>query len=229
MNSKNADPGGISQDRGLYHEEGVPRALVGGAVAALLGGGLWAAIVLLAHLEIGWVAWGVGLLVGLVMARLTPVRGQAIAVLAALLAALGLVVGKGLILAMGTRPGLVAEIKADSAWLAQAALHDLRTRSALPGDLQEKLQRLSFTDTLPDALWAEMLAASAAHAASLDDTAADRVASDYAEVLLGDASFIGLVRSQLSLWDVLWFGLAIATAWRIMARHPEPKAGTAEA
>ena len=42
-------------------------------------------------------------------------------------------------------------------------------------------------------------------------------------------NFIGLVRSQLSLWDVLWFGLAIATAWRIMARHPEPKAGTAEA
>src|SRR5688500_7513909 len=42
-----------------------PLALIAGLVAALMGGGIWAALVFITNLEIGWVAWGVGGLVGI--------------------------------------------------------------------------------------------------------------------------------------------------------------------
>jgi hypothetical protein len=199
-------------------EERVTHALIGGLVASLIGGAIWAGIVIVATLEIGWAAWGVGALVGLAMARLTPTRGHAIATLAALIAAIGLVAGKALIVAFGTPSAITKDIKADSAWMAQATLHELRTKSALPGPIQQKLDALSFSDTLPDALWAEMLTAGATHAATLGEPDRDRIAAAYASVLIERMGFMGLLQSQSGPWDLLWFGLAITTAWRMMAR-----------
>ena len=49
-------------------------ALAAGLIAAIIGGLIWAAIVLYAHLEIGWAAWGVGLLAGGAMAFVTTNR-----------------------------------------------------------------------------------------------------------------------------------------------------------
>ncbi len=206
-------------------EEGVGRALFGGAVAALLGGGIWTAIVLGANLEVGWVAWGIGVLVGLTMSKLTPTRGQAIGLLAAILAALGLVAGKTMIIAIGTKPALVQDIQADSTWMAQAALADLRQTETLPAGVQEQLDALSFTDTLPDALWEQMLAAGAAHAAAANPAERERIATGYATALMESVGVMGLFRSQLGLWDLLWFGLAILTAWRIMTGRASEAAG----
>jgi hypothetical protein len=39
-------------------------ALVGGLVAGAIGAGIWAVIAYFTGFELGWIAWGVGLLVG---------------------------------------------------------------------------------------------------------------------------------------------------------------------
>jgi hypothetical protein len=68
--------------------------LIGGAVAALTGAGIWAAIAYLTGYEIGWIAIGVGAIVGVAVRVMgkgnTPVFG----VLAALLALAGCVLGR---------------------------------------------------------------------------------------------------------------------------------------
>jgi hypothetical protein len=208
------------------HDESIGRALIAGALAALVGGAVWALLVLVAHIEIGWIAWGIGLLVGLAMGRLTPVRGQAVAVLAALLAGLGLVAGKSLIVAVGARPGLADGILEDSSLMAQATVHELRIQKTLPPDIQQKLQALPYGDTLPDDLWGEMVAAGAAHVATLDETERERIATEYAELFVGQMGFFQMLKGQMSPWDFLWFGLAVATAFKMMSAAPAPKAST---
>lgn len=206
------------------HDETMVRALIAGALAALVGGAVWALLVLVAHIEVGWIAWGIGLLVGLAMGRLTPVRGQTVAILAALLAALGLVAGKGLIVAVGARPGLAEAIMEDSSLMAQATTHELRTQDAMPLEIQGKLDALPDGDTLPDDLWGEMVAAGAAHAATLDDAERERIATQFADMFMGQMGFFQMLKGQMGPWDLLWFGLAIVTAFKMMSAAPAPKA-----
>ncbi len=73
--------------QGHGDDRAVP-ALLAGAIAALIGGAVWAALVAFANLEVGYVAWGIGLLVGVAMAMVTQTRGRGMAMLAAGLAAL---------------------------------------------------------------------------------------------------------------------------------------------
>jgi hypothetical protein len=204
-------------------DQAVNRALIGGLVAALLGGVLWAGIVITTKYEVGFVAWAVGGLVGFVMSRVTPSRGQALGTLAALLAVVGLVVGKVLIVTIGTQHQAVLEVEADAELLAQAGLHDLRLTDAMPDPLQERLDALGFNDTIPDALWSDMMAAGTEHATRAGPDEQRRVAAQYADALLENVGLLERLRSQLSPWDLLWFGLAVTTAWRFM------RGGSAEA
>lgn len=71
-----------------------PRALLGGVLGGILGAAVWAAIAYFLHLQIGWLAWGIGALAGggsLVLIggkdNATPATGGA-AVLAAVLCVL---------------------------------------------------------------------------------------------------------------------------------------------
>lgn len=211
-------------------EQGITRALIVGAVAAIIGGIAWALIVGVTHYELGYAAWGIGLLVGLAMARATPIRGQSVAVLAALLAALGLMVGKVLIVEVTSQPSLAKEIQDDDEWMAQAALYELQSNGALPAELKSRLDALAFDDTIPDALWADMLDVGAAHAAQAGPEKREMIAATYADVLLSSAGFGDLLQSQMTLWDLLWFGLAVTTAWQLLAgRRDEEELAQAEA
>jgi len=73
----------------------VPLALLAGAAVALIGGLLWAGVVIATRFDIGFLAWFVGATTGLVIVRAAgrPV-GRALGVVAGLLAAGGIIVGK---------------------------------------------------------------------------------------------------------------------------------------
>lgn len=202
-------------------------AIVAGAVAAVVGGAVWAAIVAFANLEVGWVAWGIGLLVGVAMAAVTQTRGRGMAMLAAGLAAVGLVAGKSMIVMFATEPALAQEIEADGEWLVEAAAFELQASEALPADVQQRYDALAMDDTLPDALWEDMMQAGESYLASVDQDERDRIAADYASYLLSGTDFGTLFSLQISLWDLLWFGLAITTAWKIMAGKAEEEATAA--
>lgn len=202
-------------------QEGLSRALIVGAVAAIIAGIAWAIIVGVTHYEVGYVAWGIGLLVGVAMAKATPVRGQSVAMLAAVLAALGLVVGKVLIVEVATRPSLAKEIQADEEWMAEAAVYELRLKGGLPDEIQAELDALGANDTIPDALWANMLSVGAAHVRQAEPEKRASIAASYADMLVSSAGFSDLLQAQMTPWDLLWFGLAVTTAWKLLARHRE--------
>ena len=204
-------------------EERVFPALIAGIVAALAGGAIWAAIVAVTNYEVGWVAWGVGALVGFAMSKATAARGRALGIAAAGLAAVGLIAGKAFILEFATRPALVGDIQADTAWMAQAAAFELQRTGDLPEDVQRQLDELASGDTISDTLWEEMLAVGAAHADTVGPEERERIAAQFADHIYQRMGFFTLLAGQMTVWDLLWFFLAVTTAWKIMAGGGAPE------
>jgi hypothetical protein len=202
-------------------DDAVPRAVIAGAVAALVGGGIWALVVMATKYELGWIAWGVGALVGVVMSRATPARGQTIALLGAGIAAVGLLSGKALIATFTvSERSVTREIVTDSSLVLQAASWHLDTEVGWPDEIQRQLDAMGADDTLSDALWEEMRTASARHAGSWTSTDTAAVASAYARAVLGDVGALDRLRMQFGGWDLLWFGLAVVTAFRMLRGVP---------
>jgi hypothetical protein len=69
-------------------------AIVIGASAALLSGGIWAGIAIYFKMEIGWVACLVGLITGAAVCKVTEERSERIGAIAVALACVGLLTGK---------------------------------------------------------------------------------------------------------------------------------------
>ena len=69
-------------------------ALAAGLVAAVVGGVAWGLIVKWTDYEVGFVAWGIGFLVGLAVVTVARTRGLVFQVVAVLCALLGILIGK---------------------------------------------------------------------------------------------------------------------------------------
>lgn len=197
------------------------RAILNGIAAAIIGGAVWALIVAVADYELGYVAWGVGGLIGYTMTKATVRRGTRMAMIAAGLAAAGLLFGKVLIVQRVMMPALAEELQSDSLAVARAAAWQLQEDGAFPEPLQARLNALAPNDTTPDALWDEMVAAGAVHAAGLPAAERDSLAATYAAVVQANVGMLQLLRWQFSGWDLLWFGLAVSTAWGMLKKPLE--------
>lgn len=220
---------GRSGGSGTSEDDALPRAVIAGAVAALVGGGLWAVVVIATRYELGWIAWGVGALVGLVMSRATPARGRTVAILGAGIAALGLLGGKAIIATYSINARSFAqEITSDSSLVLQAASWHLDSEVGWPDGIQARLDSMGTDDTLSDALWKEMLDASAAHASSWTSEDSAAIAAAYAGAIMGRLGTLDRLRMQFGPWDLLWFGLAVVTAFRILSATPPQQPAGAE-
>lgn len=207
---------------------GTGSAVFAGIAAALAAGAAWATIVAVTGYEVGYVAWGVGLLVGFAMAKLTAVRGKSIAVTAAVLSALGLIVGKALIIGFAAKPAIAKEIANDNETLAQAAIHHMRETRTFPAPIQNELAALGENDSVPDALWARMETAAHDRANRATPAERDAMATAYAGAVMMALGPVGMLSAQMSVFDLLWFFLAISTAWR-MLRGPKEEAAAGAA
>ena len=70
-------------------------AMVGGGLAAVVGGGIWGLIVIASGYVIGFMAWGIGLLCGFAVVLFSKGRkGAPLQVIAVLSSILGIVIGK---------------------------------------------------------------------------------------------------------------------------------------
>ena len=80
------------------------RAIAGGLVAAVVGGVAWGLIVKISDYEVGFVAWGIGFLVGTaVVLAAGGARGRHLQIVAVLLALVGILIGKYLSFALITQ------------------------------------------------------------------------------------------------------------------------------
>jgi len=191
------------------------RAVLFGGLAAAGAGAVWALIVVFTGLEIGWVAWGVGLAVGVVMARATSERSRAVGVRAAVLAAAGLVLGKLLIVEIAG-PGEIAKgIQQDSMGVHNAVLASMLANGELSEELTRRYDSVPEGERLPDDLIEAMEAAATERMQRLDDRGRDSVARDFAKRILADVGTVERLKATLTPFDALWFLLAIGSAWKL--------------
>jgi hypothetical protein len=212
----------LASGRGTYdlsstHDDGRGSlAVVAGLIAALVGGAIWAAIFIFAHLEIGWAAWGVGVLVGIAMAGVTTNRGKGMQLTAAALAAIGLISGKAFI-HLGGEGAVAKEIWETPEYLEGAIAWQMYDSREFKPAMLERLDTWRASgDTLSDALWLEMRKEAATKIAGMTPEQKEIAARTQVRATLDSMGLVGGIRSQLGLWDLLWFGLALATAHRML-------------
>jgi short subunit fatty acids transporter len=208
------------------HDDGnATLAIAAGLVAALVAGAVWALIVLKTGYEIGWVAWGIGLAVGLVMSRLTASRSSGLAFAAAGFAAVGLLTGKLMITTMGAG-AIAGAIVEDEDFLTEATIYYMIDEGGFSEETQAAYDAIAEGDTLPVALTDQMVAQAQTRVATMSEDERHGVARWYAESAIGSMGLSDRIMSQMSGWDLLWFFLAISTAYGMM-KPSEPEGAAA--
>jgi hypothetical protein len=207
-------------------DDRAPLAIASGLVAALVAGGLWALLASITGLEIGYAAWGVGLLVGLAMNRITRQRSQRLAYTAAALALIGLSAGKVFIF-LGSAGPVAKELVGDDEMLKSGVAWQMYYARELDAPTLEELDRTREAgDTLSDAVWARMQEQASSHLAAMTPEQKQEAATALARSFMQEMGIIGGVKAQLSLFDLLWVFLAVGTAYRLLAPMepvPEPQ------
>lgn len=206
----------MEQLRSAPQDDRTPLALAAGLVAAIVGGLVWAGIVLFTNYEIGWVAWGIGVLVGLAMARTTRARSRPLALAAGALALVGLIAGKGFVVA-GSTGSVADELVATPEYMAGAIAWDMYSTGELEAGTMEAIRATEAAgDTLSDAVWEEMLAQAEARLAVMTPADRQAFADEIAAGMVNQMGLVGGIRSQLSGFDLLWLFLAVGTAFQMM-------------
>lgn len=195
--------------------------LLAGTAGALLGGALWALIAGLTDREVGYVAWGIGGLTGFLMAKASQARGRGPALAAAAFAAFGLLFGKVLLHQFVLRPGFVREVVSDEEARVGAAAWHLRREHAFPPAIQTELDAVPEADTLSDALWERMLAAGREYLDTLPEPRRNAVVMSFANASLANVPMATQLSWHFSPFDLLWFFLALTTAYRMLAGPAE--------
>lgn len=206
-------------------------ALAAGLVAALLGAGIWAAIVMATDYEVGWVAWAVGGLVGAAMGRATQLRSRQLAVAAAVFALVGLLAGKAFVVA-GSAGAIADQLVANTEYLQGPMAWQMFENEELDAVAMDGVRAAHAAgDTLSDALWADMLAQSAIRLESMTEEARSAFAGEVASGYVRQLGLVDGVMAQLSGFDLVWLFLALGTAFRMMdapTREPEAEPAMAE-
>jgi hypothetical protein len=208
-----------AQDRWDTHDDGRSTlAIAAGIGAAVAGGLIWAAIAIFGNLEIGWAAWGVGALVGAAMARVTVNRSRGLGTTAAMLAAGGLLLGK-LFIFYGSVGPMAEELAGNQEYLEGALAWEMYAARELDAVTLDSVDAIAESgDTLSDALWATMKSQAATRLSAMSPEERSAAAASTAKASFARVGMLGGITSQLGLFDLLWFGLAIATAFGFLSK-----------
>lgn len=192
--------------------------LVFGVVAAILGGVVWAGIVTGTGYEVGYVAWGVGLIVGLAVAAGSPSPGVGHGLTAAGLAAAGLLLGKVLIYSWAM-PGLVAKEFSNDPEMSAAAIEVMVARDpSLDPELKawyDNQDPAAYTEEQDNVYIAKLNELITTRAAQMSEDEHKAAVKDFANLTLAALPMETRMSIAFSPWDLLWFGLALFTAFRI--------------
>lgn len=182
-------------------------------IAAVAGGAVWAGIVVATGYEVGYVAIGIGLLVGLVVAIGARGQSEGVGVLAAGVAVVGLLVGKLLIFQWGV-PSVMTEMLEKEPTMLQVALMQ---RMAVNEEFDAEIQAALDSDDgeMAPELEARLNEAVQARFAELDDSQRKELGRWMADQMLTSVSIADRLKATLSWWDLLWGVLAVSTAYRV--------------
>ena len=199
--------------------EGSP--LLAGVITAILLAVLWTLLVYVTHHPVGVAAWGVGGLVGLTVAKFAREPGPSLGILAAVLTLAAAIFAKILILAFALGPILRDEILRSPEATAAVFLLDMAAHRSFSPELQAALERQVHAgpDTALGDLGGElsyrMKAEAEARAAAASPGERERVVRVHTSNLFAREGFVPLLARLFGLFDMLWLGLGVSSAWKL--------------
>lgn len=201
------------------------KGIIGGLIAAVIGAGVWAAIAYFTGYEIGWIAWGVGALVGFVAAKAAgDEAGDGLGIVAAVIAVLAILGGKyatGYALtqqALSAMPAVVIDDNYLQVMQATEVAEEWQNAGkpvAWPAGMT--LEDAEAKEHFPTDVWTEAMK-------RWDETSAEERARIKSEMEKDYAQFKAQLASSLpwesfknsfSLWDILFIGLALVSAFQL--------------
>ena len=205
--------------------EGSP--LLAGLIVAIVLAVLWVLMVFVTHNGIGLVAWGAGSLIGLAVAKMARPPTAATGTLAALLTVGCVLLAKASVLAFALRPIVQDEILRDPDATRAAFMVDMMTHRSFSPDLQAALDAkrppghepappdLSDSPFQRDDLTFRMVHEASARAAAATRAERERLVRAFTEDLVTRMGFWPLLGRLFGVWDLLWLGLGVSTAWKL--------------
>ena len=194
--------------------------MLAGILVGIPAAVVWALIARFTGLEIGYVAWGVGALVGLAVAKSAHEPSASLGPTAAALAVGSLLLAKVLILEFALPPIMQAELLKNADATTGMFVLDMTANksfspelqalvdqdNARPGSLSEA-QQLDMRVKMRDEVLARVGSATRAEK--------ERVARAGAERYLKELGFFGGLKDLFGIYDFLWIFLAVSSAYRI--------------
>lgn len=189
------------------------RALIGASVAAAIGAVVWGGIGAATGYEVGWVAWGIGLFVGLGAAIAANGKGVGVAVVAAVMAVAGIGVGKVLCVNWSSLSKKdLQEFVNDETVMTNFVLIDMAEKKQFPPEI---LKALDDDKDLTDAQSEAMMAQAKGRLKGMSAQEKESIARAAAGKLISNLPFHEKLIATLGPLDALWAFLAIATAFRL--------------
>ena len=202
--------------------------LLVGAGAAVIGGVVWAGIAAAIDMELGWIAWGLGALVGFAMVMAAREPSPTLGAQAAGLAVVGLLIGKVLIFnwvgvqAISEVPieTLLADIPMES--MAYMVYCDMRDDGAFSKEYVTFMEDDSATwEELSDEQTTRFEAEEAKiqkRVEGMGPTELERIARTQMKELAREIPLSDKIQAFLSPYDALWVILAVVSAFSIAAK-----------
>lgn len=201
------------------------KGIIGGMIAGGLGAAVWAAIAYFTGYEIGWVAWGIGAFVGFVAAKAAgDDKGDGLGIVAALIAVLAILGGKygmGYALvqkAITANPPVVIDdafLKVMQATEVAEEWEQGGKTLAWPSghDIDSAEQKEHF----PADVWTEAMQrwdATPTEERERIRTAMNQNQAQF-RAALGSSLSWDAFKASFSMWDALFIGLALISAFRL--------------
>lgn len=195
-------------------------------LAGILAGAVlivaWVGLARMTHNDVGLASWGVGGLLGIVIAKTARPPTRATGLQAAILTAMILLLAKMAVVVFALQPALRDEVLQDRDATAMLYLLDMTKNHSFSPELQHTI------DTRPDLvrdssfmgpgeeLRTQMVTEATARAKTATPAERERIVRTYYdETVLQKIGFWFVLLTSFGPLDLLWMGLGIASAWKL--------------
>ncbi len=202
--------------------------LIAGVLTGMLSAVAWTLLVYVTHNPVSLAAWGVGGLIGIVVAKSPRRDGASLGTVAVILTIGTVVLAKALILAFALGPIVRDEIVRNRGATTALFMLDMTTHRSFSPDLQGAIdeQRREGPDTARSPrrmeqafeLSQRIMAEARARDSAATPAEREQLVRTYSDSLLAREGFLPMLGRAFSFWDVLWLGLGVSSAWQLTRR-----------
>ncbi len=195
--------------------------LLAGLLAAIGIIVAWVGLVYVTHNPVGVAAWGVGGLLGIVVAKVAKPPTKATGALAAVLTLVTVLLAKVVVVTVALQPIIRQELANSPASLIVVFLLEKTAHKSFSPELQATINARA--DLVADTtffgqgheLREQMIHEAAVEARASSFAERNRLIHVYYDKFLDQLGFWVLLWKTLGVLDLLWIGLGISTAWTL--------------